>query len=421
MCWAKFKHGLSYGTNSPSERLGSRNSRQAAQGATTQRALRQMEATKLGGNDDHGHKRSDLDQVSHGGDVKRPRDGKVVILGMEMGDGGEDDAEEEPGPYHNFHVYYKNWLSTYGSYGLSFDAETEYGPMRYTNGPILPMSAGPCDTMEVFFVKVAQISGGLQWPLDVYGAVAVRDSLDRKSNYLFRRDRNKCQTLTSPQACANLCFCPFQPHFQITCVSLLVSYNQSSFSCSCNGNSRMDDSLLELTGPSRAILLRDEPVFEIELKVKGEGNSSSEDDVLCLDVFGYNNISYKGKVSYAMTEVLSSIHSRMQVRFAHVKRSIEATIVARITEGSGNFSLCLTAYSTSIREDVVLLDSRGQNVPVNEDGKVELQRRVVGVEEQGKLILRVKVVQLGDTSDSCHCIEKELKLPARSINTDSFS
>nr|CAB3459521.1 unnamed protein product [Digitaria exilis] len=339
-----------------------------------------MEATKLGGNDDHGHKRSDLDQVSHGGDVKRPRDGKVVILGMEMGDGGEDDAEEEPGPYHNFHVYYKNWLSTYGSYGLSFDAETEYGPMRYTNGPILPMSAGPCDTMEVFFVKVAQISGGLQWPLDVYGAVAVRDSLDRKSNYLFRRDRNKCQTLTSPQACF-----------------------------------RKQDSLLELTGPSRAILLRDEPVFEIELKVKGEGNSSSEDDVLCLDVFGYNNISYKGKVSYAMTEVLSSIHSRMQVRFAHVKRSIEATIVARITEGSGNFSLCLTAYSTSIREDVVLLDSRGQNVPVNEDGKVELQRRVVGVEEQGKLILRVKVVQLGDTSDSCHCIEKELKLPASGL------
>ena len=46
-----------------------------------------------------------------------------------------------------------------------------------------------------FVVKVAHLTviGGLQWPLDVYGDVAVR-------NYLFRRDRNNCQMLTSAQA-----------------------------------------------------------------------------------------------------------------------------------------------------------------------------------------------------------------------------
>jgi hypothetical protein len=58
--------------------------------------------------------------------------------------------------------------------------------------------------MEVFFVKVAEIKGGLQWPLDVYGDIAVRDSLDHKRNYLFRRGRNQCQTLTSSQARANI-------------------------------------------------------------------------------------------------------------------------------------------------------------------------------------------------------------------------
>jgi hypothetical protein len=52
--------------------------------------------------------------------------------------------------------------------------------------------------MEVYFVKVTEIKGGLQWPLDVYGDVAVRDSLDHKRNYLFRRGRNEFQTLTSP-------------------------------------------------------------------------------------------------------------------------------------------------------------------------------------------------------------------------------
>ena len=78
--------------------------------------------------------------------------------------------------------------------------------MRYTDGPlVLPTSAGPCNTMEIYFVKVTEIKAGLQWPLDVYGDVAVRDSLDHKLNYLFRRGRNECQTLCSPQACANIC------------------------------------------------------------------------------------------------------------------------------------------------------------------------------------------------------------------------
>jgi hypothetical protein len=58
------------------------------------------------------------------------------------------------------------------------------------------------DTMQIFSVKVTQITSALQWPLDVYGVVAVRDSIDHKRNILFRRSRDECQTLTSLQACA---------------------------------------------------------------------------------------------------------------------------------------------------------------------------------------------------------------------------
>nr|CAB3501653.1 unnamed protein product [Digitaria exilis] len=54
--------------------------------------------------------------------------------------------------------------------------------------------------LQIFSVKVMEIMGSLQWPLDVYGHVAVRDALDHKRNYLFRRTRGNCQTLTSPQA-----------------------------------------------------------------------------------------------------------------------------------------------------------------------------------------------------------------------------
>lgn len=75
--------------------------------------------------------------------------------------------------------------------------------MPNTDIPVLPPSAQPMETMQVFTVKVTQITGGLQWPLGVYGVVAVRDSMDHKRNVLFRRGRNECQTLTSLQACAN--------------------------------------------------------------------------------------------------------------------------------------------------------------------------------------------------------------------------
>nr|XP_034605724.1 uncharacterized protein LOC117865612 [Setaria viridis] len=87
---------------------------------------------------------------------------------------------------------------------IPFEAETQYPPMCYTDIPMLPATAGPGDTMEVFFVKVNQITSDLQWPLDVYGIVAVRDSLDWKRNYLFSRGRDNCPTLTS-QACSNIC------------------------------------------------------------------------------------------------------------------------------------------------------------------------------------------------------------------------
>ncbi|KAJ1264998.1 hypothetical protein BS78_08G043900 [Paspalum vaginatum] len=329
---------------------------------------------KLCGND-HGHKRSDLDLVEEpvggefqGGDAKRPRECNYEDPSDDM------EIDEEMAAKSSFEVYRNDWLRMYGNNGAnSFEAETELPPMRYTDIPVLPIGAKPGDTMEVFFVKVAQITNGLSWPLDVYGIVAVRDSVDSKRNYLFRRGRDNCQTLCSPE-----------------------------------------DSLLELTGPSRAILLWDEPVFEIDLKVKNIGSSSSEDMVLCLDFFEYNNIAYRGDLSYTITKVVSSKRSTMEVRFAHLKRSVEATITAHIVRGSGNFRARLTACNTSIGEDAVLLDTRGQEVSVTKDGEVALQRHIVVVEDRTDLVICVKAVQPGDTAESCTKVDKERSILAKS-------
>ena len=66
---------------------------------------------------------------------------------------------------------------------------------RYTVNPA-PDGGHKCDTLQVFSVKVAELTGGLQWPLDVFGMVALRDMLDHNRNIIFKRGRDNCQTLT---------------------------------------------------------------------------------------------------------------------------------------------------------------------------------------------------------------------------------
>ncbi|CAN6325960.1 unnamed protein product [Urochloa humidicola] len=328
-----------------------------------------MEVVDLEGkldSNEPGQKRPDPEKAA--GEIMDTGEGNHDrAIGMDMGD---DDDEVDMEKYKPFGMYCKNWIYLYGSWA-KFDEPTDLPPMRHTDGPVLPIGELPMDTMEIFFVKVAQITDGIQWPLDVYGDVAVRDSLDHKRNYLFRRPREQCQRLTSLQ-----------------------------------------DSLLELTGPSRAVLLLDHPAFEIDLKVKGK--EESEDKVLCCDVFGYNNIAYKGSASYAITKVISGDHSAIEVKFAHVTCSLEATISIRMTNGSNNFWARLTARTVSIGEKVVLLDTRGQEVSVRDDGKVDLQRSVVVVEEQGKLILGFEAAQLGDNVQSIITASQEMTFRARS-------
>ena len=82
----------------------------------------------------------------------------------------------------------------------------------------------------------------------------------------------------------------------------------------------VQDSLLELRGPSRAVLMLDPLEFEIDLKVKGK--EESEDTILCCKYFGYNNLAYMGHASYAITKVVSSEHSAIEVEFARVTCSL---------------------------------------------------------------------------------------------------
>ena len=56
--------------------------------------------------------------------------------------------------------------------------------MRYTDEPPPPFAGvGYANAVVVFSVKVTELSDGLEWPLDVYGVVAARDSADHNRKF----------------------------------------------------------------------------------------------------------------------------------------------------------------------------------------------------------------------------------------------
>lgn len=68
--------------------------------------------------------------------------------------------------------------------------------MRFTDELAPPRTASKCNTLQIFSVKARGITGSLQWPLQVFGMVALRDPVDHNRNIIFERTRDYCQTLT---------------------------------------------------------------------------------------------------------------------------------------------------------------------------------------------------------------------------------
>jgi hypothetical protein len=168
----------------------------------------------------------------------------------------------------------------------------------------------------------------------------------------------------------------------------------------------MQDPYLELTGPTRAVVLWDPLTIEVYLRVKGP--SELEDKTLCFLAEGM--ICLDRVNSCLLHETWTSKYSTMEFTLGHINASVEATISVRVVDGSwpdgfhGQFVACLVgtwfdevpaSYSITSVDDkeIVLLSFGDEKVPAVVDGVIELSRRVVSVETTSKLKVSVNAWQ----------------------------
>uniref|UniRef100_A0A0E0RI91 DUF6598 domain-containing protein n=1 Tax=Oryza rufipogon TaxID=4529 RepID=A0A0E0RI91_ORYRU len=270
----------------------------------------------------------------------------------------------------------------------------------------------------------------LRWPIDVFGLISVRDSLDRNHNYIFERTRNNCQTLTAKLNMKNTsklllpcaCFTSktsnklthglynnveyITPHHQLTgdgcrhaMRRLRLAAQDLVRSCAARA----------LDQPGLSSLLRrlshrpPSPVRWLVADNAGvKGTSPSEDKILSAKAFGYNGTAQRHRCGSLRSMMLSGARSKLEFKYAHIPVALEATIKVRITGGSTDFCGKFIAHTASINEHVILLDSGEEMVAFSHDGAIHFCRSVVAVEGNGgALIVDVHARQSGDENISC--------------------
>ncbi|CAM0907086.1 unnamed protein product [Alopecurus aequalis] len=242
---------------------------------------------------------------------------------------------------------------------LDLDQESPVGPMRYTEkifgeGFLLANSA------NVVSVKI--VSSDYGYPLNVYGTIIARDSLDHKCIYMFQRGRDNCQLISSK-----------------------------------------DDSLI-LTGPKRGFMVCDAIFFEIDLKVKDVQGRKVKDERLSkglMEVDAIMRLSFS-PVHEVETETLVSMHGILDLSYTFIRKAVEGAVEVRILGGTAGFHGKIYACTTSVPCDIVLHDSKVNGVlSAGDKGVVQMARSVVGVSLDELLRLTVAAALGGDEISVC--------------------
>jgi len=260
--------------------------------------------------------------------------------------------------YHEFRLNWVNFKDSFrgmaGNSYITFEDITPEFAMKYTYRTEGVPREGTSESLQIYSVKVAgkpvqqkkkrKVAGSsTQWPLEVFGVVAVRDCFDPRRNLIFYRDRDNCQIITK------------------------------------------EDPYLELIGPTHAVRMfrNGHVMIEAELKVKGA--VEREDKYLIAD----------GKIVRPLAgldsvELTSPGEWKMNIAVGGLETCVEATIFIRVINGTWpiGFHGQFAARTASINEKIILIDLNGDDVTSSGvDRHMEQLRHVVSVEASGELIV----------------------------------
>ncbi|TVU18374.1 hypothetical protein EJB05_34465 [Eragrostis curvula] len=225
---------------------------------------------------------------------------------------------------------------------FDLDDESPLGPMRFTDTVYETNRFKVCEAVNILSVKIACSDVG--FPIQVYGTVIARDSIDHVAN----------------------------KHMEFPS-SILVSIRM-----------RMEDEPLILTGPKRGLVLFDDNYVETNLKIMDHEGQDRELSKGILMIRGLTGPLNKCEVE---RRSVATRLSTVDVMYAVVERAVEATITVRVLPAE--FDGIITAHTTSIQERLVLYDSKVAG-DVTGDGVIQLMRSVVSVNVKDMLIIEAK-------------------------------
>ncbi|CAL5024301.1 unnamed protein product [Urochloa decumbens] len=194
------------------------------------------------------------------------------------------------------------------------------------------------DAVNILSVKIASLD--VDFPINVYGTVIARDSIDWKCIYLFRREKDHPQLITSK-----------------------------------------DESLI-LTGPKRGLVLSDDAYVEIDLKITDD--QGQEEEELSKGFLTIRGIAGRRlDKSIVESKDLATRLSTMEVTYAVVNKAVEATISVEIIEGEFSGKITASAAGTL---NLVLHDNEVAGV-MNGNGKGVIQLLPLSVSLDGYLLV----------------------------------
>lgn len=251
-----------------------------------------------------------------------------------------------------------------------FDLDEE---SRVSRGPPLHRITGPMrewgeqSLVNVISLKVPESEVGYNF--SIFGTVLARDEVDYRCLYLFRREKDDAQIITSP------------------------------------------DDTLTLTDPCRGLVLLDAIYFEVDLKIKCDGGEVKD--------FSRGIIAFERARlptgDQTMGVSLISWLSSVELSCAHVYQPVEATIAINILKGPCNLERVAASTYGKFKDHIILYGSEAgstDTVTCHGGGSVPLTRRVVAVPVDKELQLQlvgddqtedILFVTIGQCDEECVC------------------